>query len=77
MFPGLAKSMDSCIYILCLGALERMTAPDIFLLLHYVVLIINPISTGLFYLVVALGGPHPTSIKFDPEILEHGNVDKW
>ena len=28
MFPGLAKSMDRCIYILCLGALERMTAPE-------------------------------------------------
>ena len=28
MIPGLAKSMDSCIYILCLGALERMTAPE-------------------------------------------------
>ena len=28
MFPGLAKSMDSCIYILCLGALGRMTAPE-------------------------------------------------
>ena len=28
MFPVLAKSMDRCIYILCLGALERMTAPE-------------------------------------------------
>ena len=34
---------------------------------------LNPISTGLFYLVVALkgrGGSTP-SIKFDPDILEH------
>ena len=32
---------------------------------------INPTSTGLFYLVVALGGRGsfpPPSIKFDPEI---------
>ena len=28
MFPGLAKSMDRCMDILCLGALERMTAPE-------------------------------------------------
>ena len=28
MFPGLAKSIDRCIYILCFGALERMTAPE-------------------------------------------------
>ena len=35
---------------------------------------LNPISTGLFYLVVALEGsfpPPPSSIKFDPDILEH------
>ena len=31
----------------------------------------NPISTRLFYLVVALGGVPPPSIKFDPDILEH------
>ena len=32
----------------------------------------NPISTGLFYLVVALGGGGPPpSIKFDPDILKH------
>ena len=32
----------------------------------------NPINTGLFYLVVALGGWffHPSSTKFDPDILE-------
>ena len=39
--------------------------------------LLNPISTGLFYLVVALGGgggeegSHRPSIKFDPDILEH------
>ena len=34
---------------------------------------INPISTGLSYLVVALreGGGSTPSIKFDPDILEH------
>ena len=33
---------------------------------------LNPISTGLFYLVVALRGLfHPPSIKFDPDIPEH------
>ena len=34
---------------------------------------LNPISTGLFYLVVALGGVFstPPSIKFDPDILGH------
>ena len=33
----------------------------------------NPISTGLFYLVVALGGGGDSSpsIKFDTDILEH------
>ena len=32
----------------------------------------NPISTGLFDLVVVLGGVFTTpSIKFDPDILEH------
>ena len=32
----------------------------------------NPISTGLFYLVVAREGSFPPpSIKFDPDILEH------
>ena len=32
---------------------------------------INPVSTGLFHLVVALGGSFPPpSIKFDPDILE-------
>ena len=34
----------------------------------------NPISTGLFYLVVALGGSTP-SIKFDPDILEHSYLE--
>ena len=29
----------------------------------------NPINTGLFYLVIVLGGS-PPSIKFDPDILE-------
>ena len=28
MFPGVAKSIDYCIYILCLGALERKTARE-------------------------------------------------
>ena len=34
---------------------------------------LNPISTGLFYLVVALGGGGvpPPSIKFNPDILEY------
>ena len=33
---------------------------------------LNPISTGLFFLVVAVGGSiPPRSIKFDPDILEH------
>ena len=42
----------------------------------------NPMSTGLFYLVVALGGGgggegfHP-SIKFAPDILEHWNLEGW
>ena len=33
----------------------------------------NPMSTGLFYLVTALGGGGvpPPLIKFDPDILEH------
>ena len=33
----------------------------------------NPISTGLFYLVVSTGGKGvpPHSIKFDRDILEH------
>ena len=33
-------------------------------------------STGLSYLVVALrGGGSPPSIKFDPDILEHCNLE--
>ena len=38
---------------------------------------VNPISTGRFYLVVALGGASfpPPSIKLDPDILEHRNLE--
>ena len=35
------------------------------------VIYFNPISTGLFYLIVALGGVPTPSIKFDPDSLEH------
>ena len=39
--------------------------------------VLNPISNRLFYLVVALvgGGVPPLSIKLDPDILEHGNLE--
>ena len=36
---------------------------------------LNPISTELLYLFVALGGVPPPSIKFAPDILEHWNLE--
>ena len=56
--------------------LSSHTLPGQMVMLHPALLIayilVNPISTGLFYLVVALGGLFSTpSIQFDPDILEH------
>ena len=43
----------------------------------FLCMLFNPISTGLFYLVVALGGGYsPPSMTFDPDILEHWNLEE-